>query len=58
MTINFNSYIGSERRRGFQPPWYTVLIYRCPACGQKHYLKVPRGGMPPGAFGCGCKEDK
>ena len=24
---------GSERRRGYQPPWYTVYKYTCPKCG-------------------------
>jgi hypothetical protein len=22
--------VASERVRGFQPPWYTVYVYRCP----------------------------
>jgi len=57
-TINFKDCIGSERRRGFQPPWYTVLIYKCPDCGRKRCIKKNwEGAMPPGAFKCGCKEE-
>ena len=28
-TIDLRRPIRSERRRGFQPPWYTVYVYRC-----------------------------
>lgn len=46
--------IRHERRRGFQPPWYTVTIYSCP-CGRETYLKNSwRGGAPRGAILCGC----
>ena len=30
--INLSHPDGSERRRGFQPPWYTVYKYHCPEC--------------------------
>jgi hypothetical protein len=33
-TINLNTPSGSEKRRGFQPPWYTVYKYSCPDCGR------------------------
>lgn len=28
--IKLSRPIRTERRRQFQPPWYTVFIYRCP----------------------------
>lgn len=31
--LNLNTPSGSERVRGFQPPWRTVYIYRCGTCG-------------------------
>jgi hypothetical protein len=55
MIINLNEFQGRERCRGFQPPWYYVLVYVCKNCGRKHRLRVNwRGGRPPGAFRCGC----
>lgn len=57
--INFNSYNRTERRRGFQPPWHTVLIYKCPNCGHEHFVKKNWSGMmPPGAFVCACDKEK
>jgi hypothetical protein len=44
--------IRHERRRGFQPPWYTVTIYTCPKDGkvsmtlrQNWHGPTPRGGV-------------
>ena len=43
-------YVGHERVRGFQPPWRTVLKYRC-SCGAELRLRkswhgpAPRGGV-------------
>lgn len=31
--LNLARPVRSERVRGFQPPWYTVFVYRCDACG-------------------------
>jgi hypothetical protein len=28
--IDLSRPIASEKRRSFQPPWYTVFIYKCP----------------------------
>ena len=39
-----------ERVRGFQPPWYRVLVYRCAETGQETRLRIPRGGLGPGAI--------
>lgn len=57
--INFNSYNRTERRRGFQPPWHTVLIYKCPNCGRERFVKKNWSGpMPPGAFVCECDKEE
>ena len=37
--IDLQRPIGSERRRGFQPPYYRVYRYECPKC---HARKVVR----------------
>lgn len=29
--INLAAPVRRERERGFQPPWYTVFVYRCQA---------------------------
>jgi len=50
--IDMQKPCGSEKRRGFQPPWYYVWVYKCPACGAKHYLSA-RGSLAPGGFYCG-----
>ena len=34
-TIDLQTPIGRERVRGFQPPWRTVFVYRCPGCQQE-----------------------
>jgi len=47
--------VRQEKRRGFQPPWYWVRIYRCPRC--KHETTINRnwhGPAPTGAFPCYC----
>ena len=38
--INLATPVRSERRRGFQPPWYTVYIYRCPSCGRETAVRA------------------
>ena len=38
--IDLETPIGSERRRGFQPPYYTVYVYRCPACHAMRYIRA------------------
>lgn len=30
--IPLSKPVRSERRRSFQPPWYTVFIYQCSTC--------------------------
>lgn len=44
--INLRSPVGSEKRRGFQPPWYTVYVYEC-ANGHKHYVRKSWNGPAP-----------
>lgn len=38
--INLRVPIGSERRRQFQPPWYTVFKYRCPKCSHAVHVRA------------------
>ena len=38
--INLSAPIGREKRRGFQPPWYTVFVYLCKECNQKTYVRA------------------
>lgn len=38
--IDLSRPIGSERRRGYQPPWYTVFLYTCPVCSHKVWVKA------------------
>ena len=57
-TIDLRRPIGSERRRSFQPPYYTVYRYRCPSCGAEHVMRANsfRGRNPEpsvGAIRCG-----
>jgi hypothetical protein len=42
------------RERGFQPPWYTVIVYAC-ECGQVRVRKSWQGPTPTGAFYCPTK---
>lgn len=47
--------VRTERRRGFQPPYYTVVIYRCEATGIETVVRRnSRGVMPPGAIVGNC----
>lgn len=45
----------TDRRRGFQPPWYNVSLYECPVCKAETCVRN-RGSGPqvPGAFRCSC----
>lgn len=45
--------IRTERVRGFQPPWRTVYVLRCPQCGSEMRLHKSGSSMPPGAVRCG-----
>lgn len=47
--------VKSERRRGFQPPWYTVFLVSCDGCGTHLYTvrKNWHGPTPPGALPTG-----
>ena len=38
--IDLQRPIRRERRRGFQPPWYTVFIYQCPVCQQETVMRA------------------
>jgi DNA-directed RNA polymerase subunit RPC12/RpoP len=38
--LNLGSPIRSERRRQFQPPWYTVFIYLCKECGKETTVRA------------------
>ncbi len=40
-----------EKRRGFQPPWYEVLVFRC-ECGELTLRKSWKGPTPPGGVFC------
>lgn len=48
--------VREEKRRGFQPPWYRVLVYTCRGTGRlAGTVRVNwRGGRPPGAFVGAC----
>ena len=57
-TLNLNTPTRSERVRGFQPPWRTVYVYRCPKCGTETRVRANsfRGRTPVpgiGAIRCG-----
>jgi len=59
MSIPFNSFIDVKRVRGFQPPWYLILIYKCDSCGQKYRIRKNwTGPMPHGALGCKCDKEE
>lgn len=38
--INLSQPVGSERRRGFQPSYYTVYVYECPECKSKKVVRA------------------
>jgi hypothetical protein len=47
------SYVRTERVRGFQPPWRTILVYRCDSClFEARLLKNWSGPAPRGAITC------
>lgn len=55
--LNLQTPVRSERRRQFQPPWYTVYVYRCPACNNETTIRANsfRGTRPEpsvGAIAC------
>lgn len=57
--IDLRFPVRSERRRGFQPPWYTVYVYRCGVCGREVTVRASsfRGSRPVpsvGAIRCDC----
>jgi len=55
--INLATPMGSERVRGFQPPWRTVYKYKCPKCGRETRVRAGafRGGRAePGVGGIIC----
>lgn len=55
--INLGTPIRSERVRGFQPPWRTVFVYRCPTCSQETRVRAGsyRGNRAePGVGGIMC----
>ena len=53
MLLDLRYPIRRERRRGFQPPWYTVYIYRCGACGRETTVRASafRGRTPEPGIG-------
>jgi hypothetical protein len=56
--IDMRRPVGAERVRGFQPPWRTVYVYRCAACGAEHRVRASsfRGATPEplvGGMYCG-----
>jgi len=42
--IDLSKPIGFEKRRGYQPPWYTVFFYTCPRCDKRVNLRLVRDG--------------
>jgi len=61
--LGLRQLIGSERVRGFQPPWRTVYKYKCPECGEITRVRAGsfRGGRPEPSLGAilcpHCKPD-
>lgn len=56
--IRLSAPTGKERVRDFQPPWRTVYVYRCPACGQERRVRASsylgKNPIPSsGAIRCG-----
>jgi hypothetical protein len=56
--IDLETPSGSERVRGFQPPWRTVWLYHCPVCTREIRVRANsfRGPHPVpsrGAIRCG-----
>jgi len=55
--IDLRRPVRSEKRRGFQPPWYTVYVYQCPTCQREVTVRAGsfRGRRPePGVGGIRC----
>ena len=50
--INLSTPVRSERRRSFQPPWYTVYVYRC-SQGHETFVRAHsfRGTRPESGTG-------
>lgn len=40
--VNLRTPVRRERIRGFQPPWRTVFVYRCPSA---HEIRVNAGAF-------------
>jgi len=38
--VNLGTPVRSERVRDFQPPWRTVFVYRCGACGSEFRMRA------------------
>ncbi len=58
--IDLSRPLRSEKRKGFQPPWYTVWVYECPMCKRLTYIRAGafRGKYPEpglGAIQCECE---
>lgn len=55
--LSLNAPVRTDKVRGFQPPWRTVFVYRCPACGTERgvFASAFRGKTPvPGVGGFQC----
>lgn len=55
--INLGAPVRAERRRGFQPPWYTVFVYQCPVCHREVHIRAShfQGRRPiPGSGAVQC----
>ena len=46
--INLSTPVRREKRRSFQPPWYTVFIYLCKSCKKETTVRAGSfiGGRP------------
>lgn len=51
--LNLMRPVRSERVRDFQPPWRTVYVYRCEACGKETRVRANsfRGTTPTTGVG-------
>jgi DNA-directed RNA polymerase subunit RPC12/RpoP len=62
--INLANPVRQEKVRGFQPPWRTVYVYRCPDCGSEVRVRAAayRGKTAEPAMGAitcpHCEPDK
>jgi hypothetical protein len=58
--MNLAYPVRTERVRDFQPPWRTVYVYRCPACGAETRVRAGafRGRTPePGRGAILCAQE-